>query len=273
MTKTITIIKKIAKQNPLIFMETIQLTKKKDYAIVQLNRGKANAINHKMVQEIRTIFHTLASDDAVRGVIITGQPHFFSAGLDVIELYSYDYNKMGSFFEDFGNMYIALARFPKPTIAAITGHSPAGGTVIAITTDYRVMAVGEKYIIGLNEVAVNVQISEDIVRGYSFWIGSGKAHKYLLEGKLLKAEEALSCGLVDEVCPLEEVMERAERQMQHYLRADDAIFQSTKYKARKDWLDRLSIDGEMAFKETMKIWWRPDIRIKMKGFVDMLTKK
>lgn len=254
-------------------MENLVITHKQDYVIIQLNRGKVNAINHPLVNELRTSISKFKDDPEVRGVIITGKPNFFSAGLDVIELYQYDREKIGAFFKDFGNMYIELAKFPKPLIAAITGHSPAGGTVIAITCDYRVMAEGEKYTIGLNEVAVNIQISEDIIRGYAFWLGRGQATKYLLQGKLLKSYEALRVGLLDEVVPEGDVLKSAEAQMQKYLLAHDGIFQSTKYKCRKNWLESLNEDGEAAFEESLTTWWKPEVRSLMKGFVDRLTKK
>ena len=64
------------------------------------------------------------------------------------------------------------------------------------------MAAGEKFRIGLNEVALNVQISQDLTNVYSFWLGNGLAHRYVLEGKLLNSQEALASGLVDEILPL-----------------------------------------------------------------------
>jgi len=254
-------------------MNFLDTTSKEDYVIIQINRGKVNALNHAVVKEIRSTIESYKNDASVRGVIITGQPHFFSAGLDVIELYSYDNDQISDFFKDFGNMYQDLAKFPKPLIVAITGHSPAGGAVIAITADYRVMADGEKYTVGLNEVAVNIQISEDILNGYRFWLGDGPASRYILEGKLFSAVEARRVGLIDEVCSLDEVVKAAETQMQKYLRADDQIFKSTKYKSRKNWIDNLDRDGKVAFTESLEMWWRPEIRAKMKGFVDRLTKK
>ncbi len=254
-------------------MNTISIEKKRNYAIVQLNRGKANVINIDMVQELRAAFAELKEDDAIRGVILTGQDHFFSAGLDVIELYGYDEEEIAAFMTEFGNLYIELATFPKAFISAISGHSPAGGTVMAICSDYRIMAQGPKYVIGLNEVAVSIQISEDIVKGYAFWIGEGTAAKMLLDGKLMKVDEAHAIGLVDEVCELSELMAKAEAKMKYYLQFDDAIFRSTKYKCRKAWIDTLSQNGEAAFKETLETWWRPDIRQRMGMMVAMLQSK
>ena len=89
----------------------------------------------------------------------------------------------------------------------------------------------------------------------------------------MTAMQAKAVGFVDEVCPLEEVVERAEQQMQQYLKAEPQIFQSIKYKARKSWLSQLGSSGEAELKENLEIWWKPEIRTRMKGFVDRLTKK
>ncbi|MEM9823009.1 MAG: enoyl-CoA hydratase/isomerase family protein, partial [Bacteroidota bacterium] len=241
--------------------------------IVQLDRGKVNAINRQMVDEMRATFKQLEADDRVKGVIITGKPHYFSAGLDVIELYQYDEEQMSDFLVAFGSMHIELARFSKPFVAAISGHAPAGGLVIAITCDHRVMAAADKYTIGLNEVAVSIQISQNLVDAYAFWIGQGKASEYLLDGKLLNPTEALDCGLVQEVVPLEQVLERAEEKMKHYLRADEVIFKRTKAKVRHHWLSNLENNAADDLKLAMSTWWRPDIRMRMKLFVDYLTIK
>ncbi|AXT55501.1 enoyl-CoA hydratase/isomerase family protein [Aquimarina sp. AD1] len=254
-------------------MQTIKVERKDDYAIVQLNRGKVNAINHQMVQEIRRAFDDLETDSSVKGVIITGTPHFFTAGLDVIELYGYDKPKMNEFFNDFGGMYIQLAKFSKPFICAITGYSPAGGCVIAITADHRIMAAGEKYTIGLNEVAVNIQISNNLIRGYSYWLGEGKANECILGGKLLSVDEALDTGLVNEVCDLEEVLPKAEAKMKQYLQADEEIFKNTKYKLRRDWLESMEEDPKVDLEQAISLWWKPEIRAKMKAFVESLQKK
>ena len=152
-------------------MEFIEQIQKDKYRIVKLNRPKVNALNASFVAEIRSCFKEAEEDDSVKGIILTGIPNIFSAGLDLVELYEYDRKKMRSFLEAFGSMHVELASFSKPLICAITGHSPAGGTVIAITADYRVMASGEQYRIGLNEVAVNVQISNRLIEAYSFWLG------------------------------------------------------------------------------------------------------
>lgn len=254
-------------------MKTIQITRKENYAILQLNRGKVNAINHEMVLEIRDAFADFSSNNDIEGVIITGTPHFFSAGLDVIELYSYDKANINQFFSDFGGMFLDLVTFKKPLISAITGYSPAGGCVIAIACDYRIMAAGEKYTIGLNEVAVNIQISNNLINSYAHWIGAGLANTYVLSGRLLKVEEAKTCGLIDEVVALEDVLITAESQMKKYVSFDQEIFANTKQKLRKNWLKGLEMDPSKDLSQATELWWKPEIRAKMKAFVESLQKK
>ena len=254
-------------------MITLVLTKKENYTIVQMNRGKVNAINHEMVNELSEVFNILENDPEVKGVILTGQPHYFSAGLDLIELYQYNKNQIQEFFTAFGALYLQLVQFKKPFISAITGHSPAGGCVLAVTSDNRYMTEGDSYVIGLNEVAVNIQISQNLTEIYAFWIGEGLAHRYIMEGKLLNGKEALAAGLIDELVPLDTVLERSEKQMKRYLQANQEILMNTKKKLRKQLWDKLDLNAENSLKEATILWWKPEIRSKMKAYVESFTNK
>lgn len=254
-------------------MKTLNRTDKGDYTIIQMDRGKVNAINAEMLSELKEVFCNLEADTSVGGVVLTGKPHFFSAGLDLIELFQYDRKQISDFFDALGGLYHQLVRFPKPFISAITGHAPAGGCVLAVTSDNRYMAEGEKYVIGLNEVAVNIQISQNLTEAYAFWMGEGRASRYILEGKLLSGAEALAAGLVDEVLPLERVLERAEKQVRGYLKADPEIWMNTKKKVRKHWLDKLETNAAESLKEAATLWWKPRIRKKMEAYVNSLSNK
>ena len=254
-------------------MNTLKIIKKEGYTIVQMNRGKVNAINYDMVQELRQVFRDIENDNAVKGAILTGQPHYFSAGLDLIELFRYDKKQIEDFFNVFGALFIELMQITKPVISAITGHSPAGGCVLAVASDNRIMADGEQYIIGLNEVAVNIQISQNLVETYAFWIGQGLASRYIMEGKLLNGKEALSSGLVDELVPLEQVLPKAEAKMQQYLQADQEILLNTKNKLRKNLLSKLDLNAENSLKEAATLWWKPEIRTKMEAYVKSFSNK
>ncbi len=254
-------------------MNTLKIHPKGDYVIVELARGKVNAINAEMVDEIRTIFDDLEQDDQVRGVIMTGGPKIFSAGLDLIELMTYDEAKIESFLRDFGMMHVELSRFSKPFVCAVTGFSPAGGTVIAVTADYRVMADDPKFSIGLNEMQVNVQITRNLTEAYAFWLGRSLANKFILAGKLLNPQEAHEHQLVEEISPMEEVLMRAENKMKQFLEADPDIFQYTKKALRQPWFQAQNLEGEADLKQALKIWWKPEVRQRITALIESFSSK
>ena len=254
-------------------MEHVKVERRQDFAILQLVRGRANPINHEMVREIREAIQHLETDSLVRGAIITGQPNFFSAGLDLIELSSYGHTEIKAFWADFSEMMIELAKFSKPLIAAITGHSPAGGAVIAVTCDYRLMAEGPKYTIGLNEVAVGIVISQPIFELYRFWLGNRTAYQALLEGKLFTIEQALAVGLIDELHPSDQLLEAAESKMQKLLRANDHILRETKKILRHKLWDQISVDGAEELEERARYWMTAESQNNLQRMVDMLTSR
>ena len=252
-------------------MDHINIKKKNDYAVVYLDRGKVNAMNHAMVVEIRKTFDQLKNDTEVRGVIITGKPHYFSAGLDVIELYQYDADQIRAFWLDFLGMMIDLTKFNKPAIAAISGYSPAGGAIIALTCDYRLMAEGEKYLIGLNEVAVGISITNSIYSLYSFWLGDRKAYQALLTGKLFNVAEAKEVGLIDQIVELDDILEAAENKMQLMLRPNDYILGTTKSMMRQELIRQMDVDLTAQVDERCEYWMSPQSRKELGAFVEKLT--
>lgn len=255
-------------------MNTISIIKRANYDILELNRGKSNPINHEMVKEIRAYLAQIIEDDTVRGVILTGNtPGFFSVGLDLKELYYYDEKQMAAFLVDWEAMVFELAKFPKLLIAAINGYSPAGGCVLAVTCDYRIMGKGEKFVIGLNEVAVGIVVPEYIFQLYAFWIGKRQAYHNLLRGKLLSVEDAKAQHLLDKVCDLEEVLPAAEKEMARLLRSPDNLLIHTKASMRAELWDRLDAIPPTNISDKLKAWFDPSSRAVMKMIVEQLEKR
>ncbi|MEL6537574.1 MAG: enoyl-CoA hydratase/isomerase family protein, partial [Bacteroidota bacterium] len=193
--------------------------------------------------------------------------------LDVKEIFGYNESEIRTFFQSFGELHKVLVQFTKPLICAINGHSPAGGTVLAVAADYRIMADGEKFMIGLNEMAVNIQITQTLVYAYGFWLGTSTANEFLLDGKLVNPTSALACGLVNQIAPQEEVLAKAEKQMKRYLAADPDIFANTKRKIRKTWLAQLAEGEEEELEEIIRLWWKPSVRARMQALVESLGGK
>lgn len=254
-------------------MGLVNLKRKDDYAILEMNRGKANPINIDLSQAIIDALDEVKSDPTVRGLIITGNtPGYFSVGLDLKELYYYDESRIEEFWSVWDKMVMDLITFPKPLIAAINGYSPAGGCVIAVTCDYRIMAEDEKFVIGLNETSVGIAVPEYIFLMYQFWIGKNNAYQFLMDGKLLNVAEAKESGLVNEVTSMENLMLKAEKKMKFWLSKPDKILHDSKMNLRAQLLRELRSMPDIDSSEKLKSWFDPKSRAVMKMIVDSLTK-
>ncbi len=253
-------------------MKTVRVTIKDKLAIVTMDNGKSNALNAAMITELAELMRNIAADTAIGGVLLTGKDHFFSAGLDLIELYAYNDEEAKDFWQLFLNFIQELIAFPKPLVAAINGHSPAGGCVLALACDARVMAEG-KYIIGLNEVPVGIIVPNRIFQLYAFWLGEAKAARYLLEGKLMNPQEALDSALVDEVVNSESILTMAERRIRKYMAFEPVTWSKSKIHIRKALLKVDLEDQQKELDLMLQQWWSPSTRAILKSIIDGLQKK
>lgn len=250
-------------------MKHLTLSVQDRMALIGLNRGRSNAINAELLNELKIILKNIEGDDAIFGVILHGKDGFFSAGLDLIELYDYSEVEIRVFWESFLSFVQAFTAFKKPTIAAIGGHSPAGGCVLALCCDYRIMAEGE-FIIGLNEVPVGIIVPDAIFHLYSFWLGQAKAYRYLLEGKLLNPAQALDVGLIDELVPPSALRSRAEKQLQKYIQLEANTWQQSKLNMRKELISKMSSDATGTLDVMLQEWWSPSTRSILKTIIENL---
>lgn len=253
-------------------METFKLTITDRLAVIQLDRGRSNPINHRMVKELIACVQELDNNKEVGGLIITGKENFFSSGIDLIEAYDYNEEQIKDFWADFMRLPAALAAFRKPFVAAISGHSPAGGCVIAICADYRVMADGP-YIIGLNEIPVGIIVPDSIFNLYAFWLGKRTAYQYLMEGKLVKAPDALEIGLIDEVITALTVMEKAEAKVREYMKFSPPTWMRTKQNLRRELISQLQADQSQTLEAMLKQWWAPTTRKGLETMIQQLKSK
>ncbi len=174
---------------------------------LRLARPPVNALDTGLISALRGAIAG-APGSGARALVLSGRPGMFSAGLDVPYLLNLDRAAIAAAWEDFYGLMEALATSSIPIAAAITGHSPAGGAVLAIFCDYRVMAEGD-FRIGLNEVEVGIPMPPVINAAATRQVGPRQAERLLVGGLMIPAAEALAIRLVDELAPLEQVVERA----------------------------------------------------------------
>jgi len=163
---------------------------------IRLARPPVNALNLEFVTlQTAKMREAAAKADAI---VLSGSPGIFSAGLDVVELLPLGRKDIQEFWQAFFDLLETIACSPVPVAAAITGHSPAGGAVISLMTDYRVMSQG-RYKIGLNETRVGLVIPRLLQDAMSRAVGPRLSEKMIVAGSLVSPDQALETGLVDAV--------------------------------------------------------------------------
>jgi len=161
---------------------------------IRLARPPVNALNMELVKLLTD--HLRDAYTKCDAVVLTGREGMFSAGLDVVDLLQLDHRGMTEFWSAFFELLETIACAPLPVAAAVTGHSPAGGAVICLMCDYRVMSRGS-YKIGLNETRVGLVLPALLQNALARLVGPRTAEQMLVAGTLIDPEEAYKIGLVD----------------------------------------------------------------------------
>jgi enoyl-CoA hydratase len=187
-------------------MEQVWLHKEGSVAIVRLAKGVTNAIGMQLVNDLRAKVKEVRDDPEARALLLTSESdRFFSIGLDIPELIEYDKAQFAQFIELFDRLCIELYSLPKPTVVAIRGHATAGGAILALTGDHRVMTTG-RVAMGLNEVRLGVTVPYPPDQMLRDLVGSRTARDVMEVGDFFNPEELLAMGMVDEIAPPDQVL-------------------------------------------------------------------
>ncbi len=215
-------------------------------AEVRMNRGPANALNAALVMDLTDGLRQAIAQGA-GAILISGQPGMFSGGLDVPELLPLPRSAVREFWELFFGLMRTVATSPVPMVAAITGHSPAGGAVIAVHCDYRVAAEGE-FKIGFNEVRVGLPVPSTIIAALTDVVGARHARRLATQGLLIDPAEAQEIGLVDELVAVADVVPRALEWCREVAALPPVAMNETRRQAKANLLQNLSrsADAEVA---------------------------
>lgn len=209
---------------------------------LSLARPPANALNTELLGLIDRRVREVADGD-VEALVLSGLPGMFSAGLDIHELLRLEASGIAELWRSLLAVMRSLAASPIPVVAAITGHAPAGGAVLALCCDHRVMSEGE-FGIGLNEVAVGVPLPRPAFGLLARTVGPRPAERLAVRGAMLAPTEALAAGLVDELAPVDEVVARAIAYGRELLRLPRRAMTETRAMTRSDLVELLAEDDE-----------------------------
>lgn len=246
----------------------IESSRSGDILELRLARPPVNALNPDLLEALRGAVEA-APGDGVRALILSGGPTVFSAGLDVPYLLTLERDALAAAWHSFFECARSIARSPIPVAAAIGGHSPAGGCVLALCCDYRVMAQGP-FRIGLNEVEVGVVVPDGIQHLLRRVVGPYRAERLMVSGAMVESEAALAINLVDETTEIEHVGLRARIWLEDLLAKPSAPMLATRRLARADLVDALDDPKRMNIDRFIDDWFSPETQSVLQTMVARL---
>ena len=182
------------------------LKKEEDISIITLDDGKANVFSSRMSQQVNECLDQVETEKGC--LIITGKEGMFSAGLDLKTIQGGD---MEEILEMSANAFKLLARifsFPRPVIAACSGHGIALGTFLLCCCDYRIGVKGD-FMLGANEMRTNMVIPLPILELIKFRVAQSHKYRAVLGAEMYTLENAIDAGLMDEIVESDNLMKVA----------------------------------------------------------------
>ena len=182
---------------------------------IRLDRPPMNALNAQVQSELHAAAVEASARTDVRAVVIYGGEKVFAAGADIKEMVTADYAAMVERAAPLQAAFDALARIPKPTVAAVTGYALGGGCELALTADFRVC--GDNAKLGQPEILLGIIPGAGGTQRLPRLIGAARAKDLVYSGRFVGAEEALAIGLVDKVVGPDDVYTAAVELVGRYV--------------------------------------------------------
>jgi enoyl-CoA hydratase/carnithine racemase len=186
---------------------TVNLEVAEGVGTLRLDRPPMNALDTATQDRLRELAEEASVRDDVRAVVIYGGEKVFAAGADIKEMQAMDHAAMVGRSKALQDSFTAVARIPKPVVAAVTGYALGGGCELALCADIRI--AGEWAKLGQPEILLGLIPGAGGTQRLSRLVGPAKAKDMIFTGRQVKAPEALAMGLVDRVVPDGEVYEQA----------------------------------------------------------------
>lgn len=249
----------------------IQREDRDGIAVLRMEHGKANALDTELLEALEGAFREL-EEAAPDAVILTGTGAIFSAGVDLFRVLREGGAYLDTFLPVLSRAVRRLFAFPRPVVAAVNGHAIAGGCILASACDLKVMAEGDGRI-GVPELRVGVPFPVAPLEVLRFATPPQHLQKLAYLGRTYGPEEALAWGLVDEVVPPDELLDRAVEGARRLAAIPRASFELTKAHLRRPVIDRMDAFEEWVEPRVAEIWSRDEIHDHIREYLDRTLKK
>jgi enoyl-CoA hydratase len=234
-------------------VRAIQIERVGQNAVLRIDRPPANAIDLDLANEFANALEGVQTTDGIDALILTGVGSCFSAGLDLKALPTYDRAQQQAMVMQVNRLFGGLYGLPLPTIAAVNGHSIAGGVILTLACDYRIGAEGD-YKLGLAEARVGVPFPVAAMAIVQSELSHPVARTMVLTARNSSPRDALSMGVLDELQPPELLLPRAIEVAQEMAALPHSVYGRIKRELRGAALARIE-DAISNRKEPMLDSW------------------
>lgn len=248
----------------------IELEEQGAITIMRLARGKGNALNLDLLNAADEALERIEASPA-RAAVITGQGSVFGAGVDLTALLDGGASYLQQFIPKMLAVFERVATFPKPLVAAVNGHAIAGGAILVLACDQRILARGTARI-GLTEVLVGVQFPAWALEIARFTTPPEHFSELIMTGRTYLPDEALARGLVDELVDPERLLDRSIEVAKEMGAILPATFAATKLAVRRPMIEaaRRESAHDMAI---IEYWGSAEVLEQVKQFVERTIKR
>jgi enoyl-CoA hydratase/carnithine racemase len=235
-------------------------------ATIRLQRPPMNALNVEIQEALRAASEEVTERRDVGAVVLYGGEKVFAAGADIKEMEQMSYADMVFHSRRLQSAFTAVARIPKPTVAAITGYALGGGCELAMTCDFRVAAKNAK--LGQPEILLGLIPGAGGTQRLSRLVGPAKAKDLVYSGRFVSADEALAIGLVDEVVEAEDVYAAARARVQQYVGGPALALRAAKEAIDRGLEVELDTGLEIESMQFASLFATKDRAIGMRSFIE-----
>lgn len=240
-------------------------------SVIAIELAQGNAIGPEFIELFNAALDTAEGSDA-GACVITGQGQVFCAGLDLVTIYDYGRAEMGAFCDAFDAMFERAFAFPKPVVAAVNGHAIAGGCILAMATDYRIMDAGF-FTIGITEVQVGLSFPAAAFEIARHALSPAGYAEWFLEGRRGTPEEARRDGVVQRIAGERGALAEAVEKASVLARGAPSAMRAVKADLRAPALARIAATRAEARARFLDHWFSPSARERVGHIRDELLKK
>jgi enoyl-CoA hydratase len=242
-----------------------------EICVLRMVRGKGNALNADLVDALAGALDRLEASPA-RAAVLTGQGSVFGAGVDLPSLVEGGAAYARRFLPAMMRLFERLATYPKPLVAAINGHAIAGGAILMLTCDQRLLARGTARV-GLTEVLVGVTFPAWAMEIARFATPPQHFPTVICTGRTWLPEETLARGLVDELVEPEKLLDRACEVAKELAAIPSAVFAASKLAVRRPMIESARAQAAKTDAAVLEHWLSPGTMREIAKFVEQTIKR